>query len=330
MKSAKAKMVWATLLLTLLLTGCGGTSQPSTDQRVLNVGMILGRGGLGDRSFNDSAYAGLQEAQRQLGIRFETADFTSDEANLEALRNFARQEYDLIIGVGFENAPPIETVAAEFLDLNFAIIDSIAGGDNVASIIYREQEGDFLMGVLTAMLTESGKVGFIGGPDYPGMRRIRSGFEQGVAYQDSNVEVVIDMASTFTDPKIGKSLALAQYEAGVDVIHNACGRTGLGIIEAAKETDKLTTGTSGDQRYLAPGNVVGNRPKQTGTAVLMLVDEVLNDRFAPGTRSLGLEEGGLSLGPFDENLVTETMLERLEALKQQIIAGEIVVETPGE
>lgn len=322
-----AKVICGVLLLALL-SGCAGESQPSTGQRVLNVGMLLARGGLGDRSFNDSAYAGLQEAQKQFGIRFETADFTSDEANLEALRRFARQEYDLIIGVGFENAAYIETVAKEFPDRNFAIIDVEAKGDNVASIIYREQEGDFLMGVLAAMLTESKKVGFIGGMDIEIIQRIESGFKQGVAYQDSSVKVVSDMAGTFTDPEVGKLLALAQYETGVDVIYNGAGRTGLGIIEAAKETGKLTIGTSGDQRYLAPGNVVGNRPKRVDTAVLMLVNEVKDDQFTAGTRSLGLREEGLSLGPFDENLVTGLMLERLELLKQQIIAGEIVVEVP--
>lgn len=300
-----------------------GPSQPSL---VINVGMLLARGGLGDRSFNDSAYAGLQEAQKQLGIRFETADFTSDEANLEALRRFARQEYDLIIGVGFENAVYIETVAKEFPDRNFAIIDVEVEGGNVASIVYREQEGDFLMGVLAAMLTKSKIVGFIGGMDIEIIQRIESGFKQDVAYQDSSVEVISDMAGTFTDPEVGKSLALAQYATGVDVIYNAAGRTGLGIIEAAKETGQLTIGTSGDQRYLAPGNVVGNRPKRVDTAVLMLVQEVADDKFTAGTRSLGLKEEGLSLGPFDENLVTGLMLERLELLKQQIIAGEIVVE----
>lgn len=320
-----AKVICGILLLTLL-SGCAGPSQPPTGQRVLNVGMLLARGGLGDRSFNDSAYAGLQEAQKQLGIRFETADFTSDEANLEALRRFAQQEYDLIIGVGFENAAYIETVAKEFPDRNFAIIDVAAEGDNVASIIYREQEGDFLMGVLAAMLTKSKKVGFIGGMDIEIIQRIESGFKQGVVYQDSSVKVVSDMAGTFTDPEVGKSLALAQYETGVDVIYNGAGRTGLGIIEAAKETGKLTIGTSGDQRYLAPGNVVGNRPKRVDTAVLMLVNEVKDDQFTAGTRSLGLKEEGLSLGPFDENLVTGSMLERLELLKQQIITGEIVVE----
>ena len=292
------KVIWGILLLTLL-SGCMGEAQPSTSQRVLNVGMILGSGGLGDRSFNDSGYAGLQEAQRKFGIRFETVDFASEEDNLEALRQLARQEYDLIIGVGFENAPLIETVAKEFPDQNFAIIDSIAEGDNVVSVIYREQEGDFLMGVLTAMLTESKKVGFIGGMDISIIRRIESGFKQGVTYQDSSVEIVSDLAGTFSDP-----------EVGVDVIYAAAGRTGLGVIEAAKETGNLTIGASGDQRYLAPGNMVGNRPKRVETAVLTLVEEVKDGQFTAGTRSLGLKEEGLALGPFDENLVTDAMLER--------------------
>ncbi len=305
------------------VSGCAGP-QPAS-QRVLNVGMILARGGLGDRSFNDSAYAGLQAAQSQLGIRFETVDFTSDEANLEALRRFAGEGYDLIIGIGFENSPYIETLAKEFPERHFAIIDTVIEGSNIAAVVYREQEGDFLMGVLAGLLTKSKQVGFIGGMDIPVIRRIESGFKQGVAYQDDSVEVVSELAGTFTEPDVGKKLALAQYEAGVDIIYNAAGRTGLGIIEAAKEQNQLTIGTSGDQRYLAPGNVAGNRPKRVDTAVLTLIQEVKDDQFTAGTRSLGLKEEGLSLGPFDEKIVTAAMLERLNALKQKIIAGEITV-----
>ncbi|MFQ5835201.1 MAG: BMP family protein [bacterium] len=170
------------VLLLVLLSSYGGAWGSSGSERVLYVGMILARGGLGDRSFNDSAYAGLMESQERFGIRLETADFTSKEANLEALRHFARQEYDLIIGVGFEHVVNIGAVAEEFPDGNFAIIDAVVEGNNVASIIYREQEGDFLMGVLAAMLTKSKKVGFIGGMDIPIIRRIGSGFMQGVAY----------------------------------------------------------------------------------------------------------------------------------------------------
>lgn len=318
------------VLLLMLFSSYGSAWEASSSDRVVYVGMILGSGGLGDRSFNDSAYSGLQEAQKRFGIRFETADFTSEEANQAALRRFAEQNCDLIIGIGFENGANIEAVAKQFPHSNFAIIDTVGEGDNVASIIYREQEGDFLMGVLAAMLTKSKKVGFIGGMDIAVIRRIESGFKQGVAYQDTGVQVVSDLAGTFAAPEIGRSLALDQYAAGVDVIYNGAGRTGLGIIQAAKETGQLTIGTSGDQRYLAPGSVVGNRPKRVDTAVLMLVSEVREGKFTAGTRSLGLEEEGLSLGPFDENLVTTAMLERLELLLQRIIANDIIVDVSGE
>jgi basic membrane protein A len=153
-----------------------------------------------------------------------------------------------------------------------------------------------------------------------------AGFTQGVAYQDSSVTVVTDFAGTFSDPNVGFNLAIARYNEGVDVIHNAASKTGLGIIQAAQQLNKLTTGTSGDQRYLAPGNMIGNRPKRVDTAVQMVIEEVHNGTFKAGVRSLGLKENGLALGPFDENVVTPAILSRIEELKQKIISGEIKVQ----
>ena len=147
-------MVCGTLLLVTVV-GCDIYPQPPASQRVLNVGMILGSGGLGDRSFNDSAYEGFQEAQRQFGTRFQVVSRTSDEADLKELNSLIQQEYDLLIGIGFENAGYIETLAKEHPDRKFAVVDAVVDGDNVASIVYREQEGDFLMGVLAAKLTQS-------------------------------------------------------------------------------------------------------------------------------------------------------------------------------
>lgn len=311
------------LSLSTLTTGCGQDEQQS---RVLEIGMLLGSGGLGDRSFNDSAYNGLLEAQQKYNIRFETVDFVNNEENLETTRFLARNSYDLIIGIGYEHKDNLIQVAGEFPDVKFAAIDFEAEGENIASIVYREQEGDFLIGILAAMLTETKKVGVIGGTDIPAIRRIMAGFSQGVAYQDSNVEIIKDFAGTFSDPEVGFVRAMTLYDQGVDVIHNAASRTGLGIIEAAKQTGKLTTGTSGDQRYMAPGNVVGNRPKRVDTAVLLVIKELYNGSFTSGIRSLGLKENGIMLGPFDESIVSDTMLERLEDLKKKIIEGQIIVQ----
>ena len=325
MQKTKGFYLVCVLALVVTLSGCRATETPAGRQ-VLSVGMILGSGGLGDRSFNDSAYAGLQKAQEQHGTRFHVITRTTEDADITALRDLLQQGYDLLIGIGFENADYIATLAQEFPERRFAVVDTTVEGANVASIIFREQEGDFLMGVLAATLTRSKKVGFIGGMDIPPIQRIESGFRQGVAFQDASVEIVSAIAGTFADPQVGKSLALAQYAAGVDVIYNGAGLTGLGIIEAAQEADALVIGTSGDQRYLAPGHVVGNRPKRVDTAVQVLIEELESGQFTPGERSLGLAEEGLTLGPFDEDIVTTAMLDRLETLRAQIIAGEIVVE----
>ena len=324
------KLMSLAALLATAVTTTGGLAACNNSlgpqKKVLNVGLLLGSGGLGDRSFNDSAYNGLLEAQKKYNIRFETVTFGDNTSNLSALRNFANNGYDLIIGVAFENLNSIVTVAKEFPESKFAIIDAETTADNIASIVYREQEGDFLMGVLAAMLTRTKIVGVIGGTDIPAIRRIMTGFKQGAAYQDGNVRVFTDFAGTFSDPKVGLDLALKHYDDGADVIHNAASKTGLGIIEAAKQRNKLTTGTSGDQRYLAPGNVVGNRPKRVDTAVEMVIGEVREGKFQAGVRSLGLKENGISLGPFDESIVTKQMQDRLEELRKKIIDGSIVVQ----
>jgi len=315
-------VVLTLVALIIPFSACTQTAKPA---KVLNVGLLLGSGGLGDRSFNDSAYAGLLEAQKRFNIRFETVNTGTKEANIDALRLFARNNYDLIIAVAFENMESLKAVAAEFPKVHFAGIDFELAADNVSSIVYREQEGDFLMGALAAMLTKTKKVDVIGGTDIPAIRRIMSGFTQGVAYQDPGVTALTDFAGTFADPAVGLSLALKRYGEGVDVIHNAASKTGLGIIQAAQQSNKFVTGTSGDQRNLAPGNMVGNRPKRVDTAVLLVIEEANNGSFKAGIRSLGLKENGLSLGPFDTNIVTPQMSARLDDLKQKIITGQIVV-----
>lgn len=291
----------------------------------MNIGIILGSGGLGDKSFNDSAYQGLLESQKKLNIRFETVNYSGKQADLDALRLFAKNNYDLIIGVAFENMQNIKTAAEEFPKVKFAAIDFELTGDNVASIVYREQEGDFIMGALAAMITRSQKVGVIGGMDIPAIRRIITGFKQGAAFQDSSVQVFTEMAGTFSDPQVGLNLALAMYSQGIDVIHNAASKTGLGIIQAAQQTSNWTTGTSGDQRYLAPGNMIGNRLKRIDTAVQLVIEEVSQDTFKGGVRSLGLKENGLALGPFDEAVVTSEKLNRIDEIRQKIISNEIQV-----
>lgn len=292
---------------------------------IVNVGMILAKGGLGDRSYNDAAYLGLQDAQDKFGIRFEAITYSTDKENLDALRNLALQNYDLIIAISFENAPYIEQLSKEFPDNKFAIIDFVVEGDNVSSVLFREEEGDFLMGVLSTMITKTKKVGFIGGVDIPILRKIESGFRNGVAYEDSTVEVNTDFVGSFNDPDLAKTVALKQYDEGIDLIYNVAGRSGLGLIDAAKERNEYIIVTNGIQTYIAPGNIIGNRPKRIDSAVYNLIAEVIENRFEPGTRSLGLKEGGITIGPFDAAVISQDMISYLEELQEKIINGEIKV-----
>jgi basic membrane protein A len=310
------------LLLLLLLPSCQKNKQP---EKIIRVGLLLARGGLGDRSFNDSAYSGLQEAERKYSIRFQTIDYTTEEANAAALNSMADEQYDIIIGIGYESGKPVEEAAKRYPEINFAIIDTVVDAPNVYSVTFREEEGDFLMGVLAARLTESKKIGFIGGVDIPVIRKIENGFRQGIEYADSSVEFVSEMAGTFVDPEVGKELALKQYESGVDIIYNGAGRTGLGIIAAASEAQKYTLGTSGDQRHLAPGYMLGNRPKRMDTAVIRVIEMILNDSFKGGSAKFGLKEEGLTMGPFDDSKVSKDILNEIKDLEKKIINGDITV-----
>jgi basic membrane protein A and related proteins len=216
-------------------------------------------------------------------------------------------------------------MAKEYPQIKFGAIDFELSAPNVASFVYREQEADFVMGVLAANLTKTRMVGVIGGTDIPAIRRIMSGYQKGVAFQNPAVTVFSDFAGTFSDPDLGYKLASSRYGQGVDIIHNAASRTGLGIIEAAKQAGKYTTGTSGDQRYLAPDNVIGNRPKRVDTAISLLIEDVKNGAFKPGVHSLGLKEEGFTFGPFNETLVTPDQQNKLNLLKNQIIQGTIII-----
>jgi basic membrane protein A len=162
--------------------------------------------------------------------------------------------------------------------------------------------------------------------DIPVIRRIEKGFKQGVAYQDRSVKIISNMDSTFTDPRAGKMIALDQYGRGADIIYNAAGRTGLGVIEAAKMAGKLTLGTSGNQIHLAPGHMVGNRPKRVDKAVLELAGKLKAGTFTTGVYSFGLKDQGLGIGPFDRKIVSDDMLKRIEELKQKIINGVISID----
>ncbi len=294
------------------------------------VGLQLSVGGLGDLSFNDSAYAGLHEAQQLHGIEFQTAAWENPMLNAINLENWAKEGFDLIIAIGYGNAAPISEVAGRFPNQRFASVDVTAEGRNVWSATYREYEGDFVVGVLAALVTQTHMVGFMGGGVTPVVRRIELGFAQGVKNVDSSISFISDYVGEFDDPLKGRLLAETQYTLGADVIYQVAGRCGLGAIEAANEFGRWIISTGGDHSDLAPNAVLTSRIKNVGKPILDVIESVVADRFEGGVvKSYGFAEGGLMMAPIRPSVfkvVTPTIQNIMQEVQAQVISGKIKVE----
>jgi len=316
--------LYITLVLLFLLAGCQG--QEPVEVKPYKVVMLLARGGQGDRSFSDAAYSGLKEVMQDKRVIAESVPFVSPEVNEEVLVSKIEFGVDLVIGVGYECKETIAILAKKYPEVRFGIVDTVvANRKNVTSIVFREEEGDFLMGVVAARLTKKRKLGFIGGVDIPVVRRIQQGFIKGVHYVDPTIPVVVKIVGSFGDPETGKEMAFDLYASGVDIIYHAAGKTGLGVVEAAGNSDGLTLGASGDHRNLAPGSVIGNRPKNVGKAVKMLVQQGMDGTASNQVISLGLREHGILFGPFADWALVDGLREELVELRTKIVNGELAV-----
>ena len=202
------------------------------------------------------------------------------------MRNFARRGFDPVIAVGFAQAPALETVAAEFPDTRFSIIDMVVDLPNVQSIIFKEHEGSFLVGVLAALASETGKVGFVGGMDIPLIRRFACGYVQGVKHVNPDADVYQNMTGTtpaaWNDPVKGGELARSQFDRGADVVYAAAGGTGLGVLQAAADSGNLSIGVDSNQNYLHPGSVLTSMLKRVDVAAYNVYKTAQDDTWAAG------------------------------------------------
>ncbi len=328
MRSGGRARLLVLLLLGTLLAACGTPAATSTTS--LRIGVALGRGGLGDRSFNDSAFKGLKKAETELGIRFKTVAYNDDQTPLEPLQQLAGQKYDLVVALGTEYVDALSTVAAANPDQHFAIIDAQVDAPNVTSITFNELKGDFLAGALTALVSQSPTVGFLGGADVPVIRRIQYGWEQGVHYVDENRAVIaafvggVNDFSGFSQPEKGKELTTQLFEQGADVVYVAAGRSGLGSIDAAKAKSRLVITTGADQRWIDPV-VLTTRTKNMDVAVYTVIKETLDGQLQPGTRSLDFDSGGVSLADLDSPHITGEVRNQLEEIRKDLQSGAITV-----
>jgi basic membrane protein A len=318
------------LILGLVFAACQGEKQ-ETGGGKSTVGLVLSVGGLGDKSFNDSAYEGLTRAAEELGIKpvyGQPEQMSEDE---KYLRQYAERGMDLVIGVGFLMKDALEKVSGQFPDTRFAIIDAVVDAPNVASLVFREHEGSFLVGAIAGLMTRTDRVGFVGGMDIPLIHKFEVGYTEGAKYVNPACDVLVAYAGSgpeaFHDPVKGKSLALSQFDRGADIIFQAAGSTGNGVIDAAQERGLFAIGVDANQNYMAPGHVLTSMVKRVDVSVYSIIEDVVESRFRGGTHVYGLEVNGVgyALDKYNEDLIPPEVLERVEQIKQAIIAGRIQV-----
>ena len=268
--------------------------------------IVYDLGGKFDKSFNEGVYNGAEKFKADTEHR--VSAISRSRTTASASRRCATSPSAAIrpiVAVGFSHAQAVEKVAAEFPDTQFAIIDMVVDKPNVASIVFKEQEGSYLVGVLAALASKSGKVGFVGGMDIPLIRRFACGYVGGVKAVKADAEVFQNMTGTtgaaWNDPVKGGELAKSQFDRGADVVYHAAGGTGLGVLQAAADAGKLGIGVDSNQNHVHPGKVLTSMLKRVDVATYKVFDDAKNGKFKPGVQVMGFAEGGVGWALDDNN-----------------------------
>lgn len=347
-KNMKLKIFCCLLLVGLIAMGGACRRGSAEAQKVgkIKVGIVFDIGGKNDRSFNAAAWEGVKRAQRELDITLRDVEPGNPMSIEPAMRAFAEREFDLIIGVGFAQGPIMQRVARDFPDTKFAIVDGVIFEDdgktpklNVASLVFREHEGSFLVGMIAASKSKTGVLGFLGGMDIPLIHRFQKGYEEGAQFVNPNIKFVNNYVGVtdgaWNNPGKGKELAMAQIGKGADVIFTAAGNSGLGAFDAVEQFGKdgngfathYVIGVDSNQNMVKPGYVLTSMVKRVDNAVYDVVKEVLDGKFRAGFHAFGLDKDGVAYAMDDNNklLIPDDVILKVEEAKKKIIAGEIKV-----
>ncbi|NVJ97440.1 MAG: BMP family ABC transporter substrate-binding protein [Alphaproteobacteria bacterium] len=288
-------------------------------------------GGKFDKSFNEAAYVGAHRFEEETGNGFKDFEPNSETQYEQALKRFARRKADLIVAVGVGYSVAVRNVAADFPNVKFTVIDAIIDLPNVQSITFKENEGSFLVGMIAAMKTESRTIGFLGGMDIPLIRRFERGYRQGAEYVRGDLTFIENYVGTtpsaWNDPIKAAEMARSQYARGADIIFSAAGPSGLGSIQAAKDTGNLAIGVDSNQNHVAPGVVLTSMLKRVDLAVYKAMKAAQDGHWSAGHNVMGLAEGGVDFALDEHNaaLITAEMKAKLDDARAKIVAGEIVV-----
>ncbi len=344
----KIRLVPKLLIISALLifaASCGTTTEAKKDCKI-KVGIVFDIGGKNDRSFNAAAWEGVQRAEKDLPICLYDVEPGNPTSIEPAMRAFAEKNFDLIVGVGFAQGPIMQKVANDYPQIKFAIVDGVItdkDGEplpNVASLVFREHEGSYLVGMLAAQKSKSGVLGFVGGMDIPLIHKFETGYAEGAKSVNPNIRIVDNYVgvtdAAWNNPGKGREIANDQLSKGADVIFTAAGNSGLGAFDAVEqygknpqtgEANKFVIGVDSNQNGVKPGFVLTSMVKRVDNAVYDVVKEVLDGKFAGGFHVFGLDKDGVAFAMDDNNkaLITPEMLQKVEEAKGEIVSGKIKV-----
>ncbi|WP_180827292.1 BMP family lipoprotein [Bacillus sp. UMB0728] len=315
------------LLAILLLAGCSmpGDAAEVKQEKEYKIGILLSTTGLGDDSFNDSAFRGLERARDELGVLFDYKEAPDGDLE-EKLTELVEEKNDLVIGLGFTAQEPLEKIAKKYPKQQFLLIDAVSELPNIASITFKEHEGSFLVGMAAAMASRSNTLGFIGGEDAEVIHHFEQGFIQGARHVKPDIKIVTEYAGSFSDAELGGKIAEAQISKGADFIYPAAGFTGYGALQKAQEKRVLAAGVDSDQFFVAEKAIVTSMLKNIDVAVYDIA-KLLKEKGKIEQHAfvLGLAENGVGLAELRAFPFSEEQKKALTAAKDEIISGDITV-----
>ena len=333
MKRRRLLALLSAFPFALAMPGCGRRHErPKPGQ--LTLAMVTDVGGLGDRSFNDSAYRGLLESRAGLDAFIKVLQSKSAADYQPNLTVLSEGRFAMIYAIGFLMGDDLQQVAQQFPAQRYAIVDDVVAEPNVVSLTFKEEDGSFLAGALAAMVSKTRRVGFIGGADIPLIRKFEAGYAAGVREIDPSMHVDVKYAGSFDDVPAGKEIANILFNGGADIIYTAAGKVGLGAIDAVKSRPQgyYIIGVDSDQDALAPGKILTSMVKHVDVAVFDVAQAIARRRPIAGHLVFGLRENGVGLTDFryTRGAVTAAALARLSSLRARIASGSIVVPSTRE
>lgn len=326
---------YAVVFLAALLPHASFAAESKPANAVFKPAIVyLYSGNESDRAFIDAARTGVERAEREFTIKVAEHRMMGSENITATIKRVADSGASPIIAVGYQNVMPVLNLAERYPAVKFTVVDGLVPPlfPNVQSIIFKDHEGAFLVGMIAARNSKNAHLGFIGGMDVPLIRNFSKGYAQGARYADPEVNITVDMVGStpeaWSDPKAAHALARKQFEQGADVIFAAAGGSGVGVLKAAKESGKYAIGVDTNQNGLFPGTVLTSLVKRVDIAVYDSLKKSYQNSWSPGIKYLGIREGALDYAVDEHNrsLIPEKLIEEVATAKEKIINGSITVE----